>query len=207
MLYLIGGSARCGKSTLARTLRKHTRAQSVSGDALRVMLKKTQPNSEIGRIHTNDLGYDTKTEQGYIKYYGQHTDHAVEKMLLQAEIMSNPLHHYSHAVQLESPDDLIIESVDIHPSTIQRISDNCKAVFLIDTSDDQHQRIKDFPDQYSWMNNRLNDAQIKAWAVYNKARSIHIKELCKQQKIQCFDLKESGYHTVQQLALQYLLDD
>ena len=43
MIYLIGGPARCGKSTLARKVRSEIDAQVLSGDALRQSLIEQLP--------------------------------------------------------------------------------------------------------------------------------------------------------------------
>ncbi len=207
MLYLIGGTARCGKSTLARRLRKHLGAQSVSGDAFRVSIKKNFTNSAIGHLHEDTLGFDLSQPSQYVKYHTVETDHVIGKMDLQSKLLSPLLATYAESVFLESDDDLIIESVDLLPQYLFNFATPYKAIFLVDTSVDQWQRIARFPDKHSWMNNRLNNEQVQAWATSSAARAKTIISMCEAFDAPYFDISNTDYNEAQEEGFKLLLSE
>lgn len=200
MLYLIGGSARVGKSTIARTLRSQLiGSQSLSGDSLRQVLKPHIPKNLHG-------GFDLRDPAEYISYYTHHASQEIANLEQQADAIAPYLSTYIDSIHLESSDDLIVESVDIWPNFIRQIKQPYKVVFLLDTSKSQWQRIKQSDDEYSWLLGRkLTNEQLKAWAIFGVARSKHIKKQCITKNLPYIDLAESSFHEAQAKGISLLL--
>jgi len=200
MIYLIGGSARCGKTTLAQSLLKRLdNAAYLSGDALRKSVKPLMPEFHDG-------GTNADNEKSYIDYYVQHTDVAVKEARSRSDLFWPFIERYIDAFSHGSSQDLIIDSVDIWPHLVQDLSQPFKTIYLVDTDSTQWNKIKKYPAENDWMHSKgLSDEQIKAWAIYNAPRSQAVVDECIELGCTYIDVAHTDFESAQRLALDYLL--
>lgn len=200
MLYLIGGGARCGKTTLAKKiLVQKPGAAYLSGDSFRSALKPVLP-----AFHTS--GVDASNPVAYITYYKVHTEQAIEETIKRAEALWPFIERYLTAYKHESDGDLIIESVDIWPQFIHRLPMPHKAMFMIDTDAAQWKRVTSHLGENDWLTAKgLTPEQIEAWASYNAPRGNQISTLCKKYGYDYKDLATLGFATAQEEAIRELL--
>lgn len=202
MLYFIGGIARSGKSTLAKTVRSVLpAAQSLSGDAFGQSVKIHLP---VNR----HAGLNLKKPSEYIEYYSSYADHEITNLQAQAQAIAPYFARYAEAIELEGPEALVIDSVDIWPSFIENFGHEHRTVFMLDTSENQWERIAAFDDPYSWMlKKKLTEDQLKAWAKFSAKRSQLLKQLCTISQIPYVDIADSSYEEAQRRGLEILLND
>lgn len=199
MIYLIGGPARCGKSTLARRVRKEIDAQVISGDALRHSLIEQLTPEWFPALfeHTIDPFNDFET-----------AEMRVTRLRRRDEAMWGFYWRYAEAAEKES-DDLLIDG-NLWPDFIHTLPGKHRAVFLVDTSQDQAKRIIAIRDEggpNDWMReNHYTDEQIITWAKFNAMRSRLTIDLCKKYDYPYFDIKEHGMDDSQSRAFDYLLE-
>lgn len=199
MIYLIGGGARCGKSTLAKKLLSMLpNAAYLSGDSLRQSLKPVLPI-----FHTSGVNADTPED--YIRYYRQHTEQAIDETLKRAEALWPFIARYIKAYQQETDGDLIVESVDIWPQFVSQLEITHKAVFLVDTDATQWRRVIEHIGENDWITAKnLSSEQIEAWAFYNAPRGNRIIETASQYKYSFYDVAKLGFESTQENALAEL---
>lgn len=205
---LIGGAARCGKSTLAREVRRSTDMQTLSGDAFRTTLRKTAPRGTFPTLHVA-RAEKIQDEQAFIERHSTNAAVEIETKRAQAEFVWPFIENYLRAIEHESEDSVLVESIDVWPDLIS-VSGLChRAAFLVNTSPDQAERIISTreTDPYDWMHeNRYSDDRIRAWTEFNVQRSNLIKELAITTGYLCVDLAETTFSEGQATAKAYLLD-
>lgn len=199
MLYLIGGGARCGKTTLAKKLlAQKPGAAYLSGDSFRSTLKPVLPV-----FHTSSV--DAADPTAYIAYYKEHTEQAIDETITRAEALWPFIERYITAYGRESDGDLIIESVDIWPQLIHQLTVPHKAMFMIDTDATQWKRVTAHLGENDWITAKgLTPEQIEAWASYNAPRGSRIITLCEQYGYPYKDIAALGFEAAQDTALQEL---
>lgn len=206
MNYLIGGSARCGKSTLSRTVRQTTSAQSLSGDAFRDALRKSTAFGTIPELH-QPRAEKIPEEQAFIDYHTRQAQEEIAKKRSQALLMWGFLESYLITTSREG-ESAVVDSIDIWPDLLAASSLHHVAVFLIDTSTQQWERIAATrgQDTTDWMHaNGYSDARIQAWSTFNAHRSERIAKLCDQHGYPYVDLAETGFEEGQRVALKELV--
>jgi len=201
MIYLIGGGARCGKSTLAKTvLAQKPQAAYLSGDSFRQALKPVLPV-----FHTS--GVDADDPEKYVRYYKDHVENAIDETIRRAEALWPFIERYIISYAHESDDDLIVESVDIWPQLIQTLELPHKAVFLVDTDASQWQRVTKFLGENDWITaKKMTPEQIEAWASYNAPRGNRVIEECRTYDYPFEDIAANGFEAAQAAALRRLLE-
>ena len=201
MIYLIGGGARCGKSTLAKNLLRHLpNATYLSGDSFRQSLKPILPV-----FHTS--GVDADDAAAYIQYYKENIELAIDETIKRAEALWPFIERYIISYGYETDDDLIVESVDIWPHLIQQLAVPHKAVFLVDTDATQWQRGTAHLGKNDWMAaQHLSPEQIEAWAFYNAPRGDRILESAAKYGYKSYDIAQLGFEVVQETALLDLMN-
>lgn len=207
MNYFIGGSSRCGKSTLAHTVRRTIDVQALSGDAFRDALRKTSMPGTMAELH-QPRAEKIAAEQEFIDYHTLRASDEIVKKRAQASLVWSFLSNYLVTVNRESEDSVLVESIDVWPDLIATSGLRHRAVFMVDTSLRQWERIaatrgKDHGD---WMHaNGYSDARIQAWSTFNVERSGVIKGLCYEYGYPCIDIAETGFDEGQRLALEGLM--
>ncbi len=200
MMYLIGGGARCGKSTLAKKLLDELpNAAYLSGDSFRQSLKPILPI-----FHTS--GVDSSDPEKYISYYKEHTEEAIDETLKRAEALWPFIFRYIEAYSHESAGDLIVESVDIWPQFVRQLTTAHKAVFLVDTDAAQWRRVTEHLGENDWVRAKgLTAEQIEAWAFYNAPRGARVIEDAESNNYSSYDIAKLGFDVAQKRALDDLL--
>lgn len=200
MLYLIGGGARCGKTSLAKKLlHQKPGAAYLSGDSFRSALKPVLPV-----FHTS--GVDASNPEAYIAYYKKHTEQAIDETIVRAEALWPFIERYITAYSHESDGDLVVESVDIWPQLIHQLDIPHKAMFLVDTDATQWKRVTEHLSENDWITTKgLTLEQIEAWASYNAPRGNRIIELCEQHGYSYQDVATLRFEAAQDAALQEIL--
>jgi len=204
--YLIGGSSRCGKSTLARALRHRTGAHGLSGDALRDTLRKTTAPGTIPELN-QPRAEKIVDEREFVEYHTLRAGDEIDKKRQQAAVVWPFLHNYLVTINRESSDVAVAESIDIWPDLIATSGLAHRAVFLVDTAPGQWERIVATRgvDTKDWMHaNGYSDERIQAWSAFNAQRSQVVKSLCDEYAYPCVDLAETGFAEAQRLALDML---
>lgn len=128
MIYFIGGVSRAGKSTFARAVRRHTNAYSLAGDAFRIMIRSKLSESDNPILWRKTQGLIDPV--AYIDFFVNHTPQAIENMRQEAAALWGYFEQYLSAFAIESKDDLIIESVDLHPEFISQCRMPHRAYFF-----------------------------------------------------------------------------
>jgi 2-phosphoglycerate kinase len=198
VIYLIGGPARAGKSTLARMVRKEVDAQVISGDALRHSLIEQLTPEWFPELfeHTIDPFNEFETDEMKIM-----------RLRRRDEAMWGFYWRYAEAAAKEE-DDVLIDG-NLWPDFIHTFPLEHRAVFMVDTSPDQAKRliaIRDYQEPNDWMReaNYSNEKIIK-WAKFNLLRSRLVIDLCKKHGYPYFDIKDDGMDSTQARALDYLM--
>jgi hypothetical protein len=206
--YFIGGSSRCGKTTLARAVRRNMDVQTLSGDALRDTLRKSTSADTLPELH-RQRAETIPDEQEFVDYHTLRTKEEITKKRAQASLVWSFMKNYLVTVNRESTtDDVVVESIDVWPDLLAVSGLRHRAVFMVDTSMQQWERIAATRevDPHDWMHaNNYSDARIKAWSVFNVQRSELVKGLCDEHEYPYVDLAETGFEQSQQNALDLLL--
>lgn len=204
----IGGAARCGKSTLAREVRTSTNMQSLSGDAFRTTLRKTAEHGTFPVLHT-PRAEKIPDEKSFVDYHSTNAHLEVEAKRTQANFVWPYIENYIHAIEHESADSVLVESIDVWPDLIALSGLEHRAAFLVNTSPEQAERIiaSRGLDPYDWMHqNEYSDARIRAWSNFNAQRSTLIQNLAEKAGYLCVDLAEVSFADGQAAAKDYLLE-
>ncbi len=205
---LIGGASRCGKSTLARKVRQSTDVQTFSGDAFRTTLRTTAPRCVFPALHLA-RAEKFQDEQAFIEHHSTKAAAEIDTKRLQAKFVWPFIENYMSAVEHESGDTVLVDSIDVWPDLVALSGLSHRAVFLVDTSPDQAERIISTrgTDPYDWIHEkRYSDDQIRAWTEFNVQRSALIKELAGRAGYLCVDLAGTTFSEAQAAAKGYLLD-
>lgn len=198
MIYLIGGPARCGKSTLARRLRKEIDGQVIAGDAFVHALKKNLDPAWIPDIFDHDIAH-VGVERAKAE---------VDRLRRRDETMWQFYQAYLETAHEDAPaDDLLLEG-NLWPDYMELFKLPYRAAYLIDTSvERQELRLKGIRDSMSdnnWMRN-FTDEKLHEWTLFNAARSQRYLEICEASGARYFDIAELGIEAAQQRAFEYLL--
>lgn len=207
MLYCIGGSSRCGKSTLARSVRRHIDGGMISGDALRTALRQHTTADHEPLLHWRD-DIDLSTPEKYVAFYATHHAQIIENLRQEAGSLWKYIESYINAVHAESGDDVLIESIDIWPELLAVLTVPHKACFLVDTNPEQWRRIVEarHDDAHDWMWRKgFTDEQVTVWASFAAARSQYIKKQASIYQYPCYDLAEMSFDDIQRRAAEELL--
>jgi len=137
MIYLIGGSPKCGKTTLAKKLSRSLGISWISTDSLQSVVqaytnKKDIPKKfpwNVRRKETkriNDIAYDAFSADEIIKYYRTQA----KSVFMAIEMMA--------ICEISDGNDLIIEGYHIEPSLVIKLRKkygrkNVRGVFLVKT--------------------------------------------------------------------------
>jgi hypothetical protein len=198
VIYLIGGPARCGKSTLAKRLRRQIDGQAVAGDAFVHALKANLEPSWMPDIFDHDVAH-VGMERAAAE---------VDRLRRRDETMWQFYQAYLETAHQDAPDDDLLLEGNLWPDYMELFTLPHRAVYLIDTSiGEQVERLAGIRDSLSdnnWMQN-FTDEKLREWVSFNVVRSKRYRELCDASGTRYFDIAELGIDTAQQQAFEYLL--
>ncbi len=197
MIYIIGGSARCGKSTLARQFRVGFDGQVLSGDSTRVAIRETSQPEWLPDVF--DKIVDPTSED-------DPPSKRIARFRRRDMVVWNFLQKYFDSVTFAN-DDVLVDG-PLWPSMLKDYPLEHRAVFLVDTSIDHAERvlhIRDTAEYGNWMRDeKYTDEAIRKWAAMNVERSKLMIDECKKYGYQYFDIAELGLDGSQVRALEYL---
>jgi uridine kinase len=198
VLYLIGGPARCGKSTLATQVRRRIDGQVLSGDAFVHALRDNLRSEWVPDIFDHEVADIVAMSSD---------DASIDRLRRRDETMWQFYAAYLRGAAAKTPhDDVLIEG-NIWPDFLELLSLPHKAVFLVDTSPAQYERlvaIRNGTSDNNWMKD-FSDKKMIEWAAFNARRSERYVALCKVNDRRYFDIAEHGVERAEQLALEYLV--
>ena len=200
MIYLIGGPARCGKSTLAARVRKQVDGQVLSGDAFTEMLRKNLSPEWVPDIYDHDMAPVRDMPDNTAK---------IDRLRRRDEAMWQFFSAYIRTAMEDAPSDDILLEGNVWPDYLENFVYPHKAVFLIDTSPNQVERLRQIRDDggsdNNWMSH-FTDDHLLDWARFNAERSLRYSQLCKQRGYVYFDIAELGIQGAEDAAAGYLLE-
>lgn len=197
MIYLIGGPARCGKSTLANRVRREMDSQMISGDLLLEALRGTTKREWLPDIFHRHSG---------ATYHGGEPKQMVERLRRRDKVLWSFIRAYLQAASQKASHDSIVAEGGIWPDFIQSLELPHRAVFLVDTSSDEADRlisIRDSNSDNNWMV-AYSDKDLAEWAVFNAERSRHFVMLCEEFGYRYFDVAYLGIKGASDAAFEYL---
>ncbi len=198
MIYLIGGPARCGKSTLAKRFRKEVDGGVLSGDAFVKALQTTLDTQSLPDIFDRTIAS--------VKDSSNSIEAKIDRLRRRDEAMWQLYQAYITTAMQDAPrDDLLLEG-NIWPDYLELLPYDHKAVFLIDTSPAQVERLKTIRDSVSdnnWMR-EYDDEKLQEWARFNAARSERYVQLCKKTGYTYFDIAKLGIEGAENAAFECL---
>lgn len=198
MIYLIGGPARCGKSVLARRLRKEIDGQVIAGDAFAQALQKNLEPEWVPDLFDKVVAHIDKTQPLEVR---------IDRLRRRDEAMWQFYEAYMRSAIADAPEDDILLEGSMWPDFLELFDLSHRAVFLVDTSAKQSERlttIRDSTSDNNWMRH-FTDGELAEWAVFNAARSRRYVKLCEQTDNTYFDIAEHGIKQAEQYAFEYLL--
>lgn len=202
-VFLIGGSARVGKSTLATMLRSKLNCQAISGDALAHSIKSSIREEWLPDLFVHKGISGEAFEQ-------LPANERIDRLRARDRALWSFASSYIDAMLHESRED-IIYCGGLWPDHLAGVPFDFEVVFLVDTSPNRAEFLKHIRDTGAdgvndWMRDQgYTDERIEAWAQFDIQRSRRIIELCKEYDMPYFDIAEHGIDKAQALAEQYLL--
>lgn len=200
MIYLIGGPSRSGKSTLAERFRKRIDGQVISADALQVALHEILKPEWEPDIFTDVVNpvKDSQPDEVKVKRCRER-DNVTWQFFVG---------YLKEATQI-SNDDILLDG-QLWPDFVSGLQKRHEAVFLVDTSPDQAERliaIRNSPDsEHNWMRSgHYSDERIRRWVSFSIARSQLCVELCKKYNYPYFDIADGGIQVAENRAFEYLI--
>ena len=158
---------------LARDVRRSTDMQSLSGDAFHTTLRKTAERGTFPALHA-PRAEKIPDEKSFVDHHSINAHLEIEAKRAQARFVWPFTENYIHANEHESTDSVLVGSIDMWPDLIALSGLEHRAVFLVNTSPEQAERIiaSRGSDPYDWMHeNEYSDAQIRAWSDFNAQSS------------------------------------
>jgi uridine kinase len=202
VIYLIGGPARCGKSTLAARVRHKVDGNVISADAFKKTLQRNLRSSWVPDIFDHVVASIDMMSSD---------ERRIDRLRRRDERMWQFYQSYIDAALEASPhEDILIEG-NIWPDFVSSLRHYHKAAFLVDLSpvDEQCERlraIRDGDDDNNWMKDRaFSDRELKKWAKFNRLRSQRYVRLCRDFGYTYFDISRHGIGYAQDRAYSYLL--
>lgn len=200
MIYLIGGPARCGKSTLAARVRREVDGEVISADAFKKTLQLNLRAAWMPDIFDHVVAPVAKMSS---------LTRQVDRLRRRDERMWQFYEGYiDSALEVTPHEDILIEG-NIWPDFASSLRHTHRAAFLVDLSpaDEQFERlveIRDGDGDNNWMS-EFGDRQLKKWARFNLLRSQRYVQLCPQFGYPYFDISRHGIQYAQDRAYDYLL--
>lgn len=185
-IYLIGGPARVGKTTLSQRLIEASPAELVHLDHLLPAVSALADHAAAAALNKAPSINDHSPEQWL--YHLRHRDRT---LWTAAKAYITTAHRNNSALIMEG---------GLWPDWTAHLEIDHTAVFLIDTSDNAD-RLVDIAKRHpnSWMARRKwPEAKIRRWAKYNQFRSEIIAEQAEKHSYPVFDISHGQTHAQNQ---------
>lgn len=190
-IYLIGGPARVGKTTLSRRLIEASPAELVHLDHLLPAVSALADQPALAALNTAPSINDHRPQQ-WIDHL-RHRDHT---LWTAAKAYIATAHRNASSLVMEG---------GLWPDWTAQLEIKHAAVFLIDTGDSEDRLVSIAKkDPHSWMARRQwSEAKIRRWAEYNRFRSETIAKQAEEHGYPVFDISH-GQTCAQDQALRTL---
>ncbi|MFZ1301033.1 MAG: hypothetical protein WAQ27_00405 [Candidatus Microsaccharimonas sp.] len=196
-VYLIGGPARVGKSTLSRLLNEQIISHRITGDVLMQMLVKAEA---IPYAHVSMEPKDTW----------------LERLVIRDRRLWPHIHKLATDIVTHHNESIIIDGA-LYPDFLAELPLEVpyRFVVLVDTSsvDVQTERMIEIRDSASSSNNWQKDHSytddfLKEWTSLNRGRSLQYVEQAGVHGVKVFDVADYPSQTkMQEAALEWLLGE
>jgi 2-phosphoglycerate kinase len=194
MIYLIGGSPRCGKTILARKLSDKLRVSWISADALESIVRRYIPKERIDELMPKDVFRriaGNSNDMMYSKYSAEEISAAYIAQSKASWVAVETL----IACMLADGQSIIIEGHQLHPELIAKIiqengRDNIKAVVLTKTNvDDIVETSRKSKEINDWFIQKTSDENIH----YKIAEMLSKYSIFYSSEAKKYDVEEINY--------------
>jgi 2-phosphoglycerate kinase len=208
MIYLIGGSPRCGKTILAKKISLKKKISLVSTDAFRPMVLEMTPKSEIKKKFPQT---DMPTPKNKFRFDIYSSKEMLKAQAVEAKTMWPPTKAFIRSL-IYREQDFVIEGVHLFPSLVNELKKTAhwkhiRVVYLIKT--DIEKIIAGFSrnkDSFDWMYPSIKDNgdRLTKAAEMVREKSLYIEKGCKKHRFKAFNT-EAGFNKKIREALNYLI--
>jgi len=210
MIYLIGGSLRCGKTILSKKISSKKRISCVSTDALRPMVISMLPKSEVKRkIPQTDM--PTPKDKFRFEVYSP-------KALLRAQVAEArtmwPAIEALIASLIHREEDFVIEGVHLFPPLVNKLKNKkywkqVRVVYLIKKDLDKIQAgFAKNKSGYDWMYSSIkgDHKRLTEAAELVREKAEYIEKEAKKFRFKIYNT-ENSFDKVLKEAQQYLIKE
>jgi len=131
MIYLIGGSPKCGKTTLAKTLSKSFGIPWVSTDTLQGVIKMYINKEDYLKKFPASYQRGSSNDEKYLKYS---SNEIIEAYQQQAKIVYQAIEMFT-ICEIADDNDFIIEGYHVEPELVSKLGlkypEKVKSIFLV----------------------------------------------------------------------------
>ena len=198
MIYLIGGPARCGKSTLAKRMRRVIDGSILSGDAVVYGMKNYLKEEWMPGLFTGTVNPVRNLAEPAAQL----------ERLLERDVAIWPFYEkYIENLQYDVPlEDILIDG-NLWPELVKSLPHGHRAVFMVNLAAPEVQAegliaIRDEGADNNWMK-KWDDERIRTWAHFNLLRSRRYVDMCNLHGYPYFDVS-GGFSEAQDQAFEYL---
>lgn len=209
MIYLIGGSPRCGKTILAKRISLKERISYISTDPLRQMILDMVPKSEVKRKFP-------QTEMLYPKDKFRFEVYS-PKVILKAQIVEAKTMWSPTKTLIQSlvnrEQDFIIEGIHLFPRLVNQLKETrywkkIKVVYLIKSQLDKIKTgFSQNKNEYDWLYPTIRDSKerLTKAAEMVKEKSDYIEKEAKKFRFKLYNTEDDFNKQIEK-ASKYLID-
>lgn len=189
--YFIGGAPRVGKSLLAMQILQQHPMFALSADGVRDMLREIlKPLDAPALFAIQNLA---KNESAMAHFLRTQSKEGIEMQNDESAIMWPSINALILS-SLADGRDILVEGVEILPSTLAHVRYPCKAVFLGNTSLEHANTIAEHAhDQpHDWMHQYANST-VEAWAGLTRSFSAFVKAEAKKHNMTYIETHDKNF--------------
>jgi len=160
MIYLVGGSTRCGKTTLSKAIARNKRISFISVDVLRPMIMSSYKVSELKGLFPSE---SVKTPKGKFRFEVIDAKEAIRIMNVESKTTWPPVKALIEKL-IEREEDYIIEGANLMPKLLKQLKGtkywkHIKVVYLVKTDLEKIKSgfAKTTKGVYDWMYPHIKD--------------------------------------------------
>lgn len=210
MIYLIGGSARCGKTILSKKIAIKKRTSLISTDHLRSMVLAMVPKSEMNKKFPQTKMVSPKNK---FRFDCHSAEAMLKAQVIEAKTMWPPIKALISSL-IYRDQDCVIEGVHLFPSLVKQLKGtkdwkHIKVVYLIKTDLEKIQiGFSKNKEEFDWMYPFIkNDAD----RLRKAAKMVSVKGAYIEKEAGKYNLKvyntENNFNKVLKEARSYLINE
>lgn len=210
MIYLIGGSPRCGKTILANKLSSKLKISHLSTDAFYPMVLSMIPKSERKKRFPQT---NMPTPEGKFRFDVYPHQKTLKAQIVEAKTMWTPIKAFVSSL-INREQDFIIEGIHLFPKLVNEFKGTkywkqIRLIYLIKTDLDKIQsRFSKSTDVFDWMYPAIknDEVRLRAAAKYVKSKSDYVEKEAKKYRLKIFHTDTFFNKTLKE-AQDYLIRD